>query len=118
MRLSSTELPNHAHVIDYSVMQADGKPLPIWLDRAGGDLLIGNRPIDSEELKLRVIARLSDGTTIERHVVIQSVTGEIQPLQLERRADLAPIFTDQLERETRRASVDIDSLAAALADRG
>ena len=116
VRLSSTELPGSAHVVDYSVMQADGRPLPLWLDRSGSDLLIGNRPAHTEELKLRVVATMSDGTTLERHVVIQTTSGEIQPLELEKRADIAPTFSQQLEKHASRSQMEFERLAEALAE--
>jgi len=56
-------------------MQADGRALPGWLNRAGPELLVGERPADSERVELRIIAVLSDGTTIERDVVIQTSSG-------------------------------------------
>ncbi|MGQ0672289.1 MAG: Ig-like domain-containing protein, partial [Hyphomicrobium sp.] len=113
VRLSSTEIPEHAHVVEYRVLQADGRALPDWLDRAGPEVLIGERPADSERVELRVIAVLSDGTTIERQVVIQTNSGEIQPLNPGQRAELLPMFTDQIEAQSRQA--DLERLALALA---
>ena len=113
VNLSSTAIPDHAHVIEYRVMQADGRPLPGWLDRAGAQVLIGERPVDVEEIKLRVIAILSDGTTIERSVVIQTMSGEIKPLE-DKRANVVPLFTDQLRTEATRGDAEFDNLLKAL----
>ncbi|MEQ1714160.1 MAG: Ig-like domain-containing protein, partial [Hyphomicrobium sp.] len=48
VRMTSTELPGHPTVVDYRVMQADGRPLPVWLDRVGPQVLMGERPANSE----------------------------------------------------------------------
>ena len=115
VRMSSTELPGHAHVVEYRVMLADGRALPSWLDRAGPELLIGERPADAEEVQLRVIAVLSDGTVIERDVKIQTMSGEIQPLAPGKRADLMPMFTHQIEANLPNRQAGMDGLARALA---
>ena len=77
-------------------------------------MLIGERPADVEEIKLRVIAVLSDGTTIERKVVIQTVSGEIQPLE-DKRSEVIPLFSDRLRAEAGRDDADFDQLLKALA---
>jgi hypothetical protein len=112
--MSSVEIPGQAKVVDYRVMQADGRPLPSWLGRAGHTLQ-GHRPADSETLKLKVIGILSDGTTIERDVVIQTMSGEIQPLAGAKRAELAPLFSDQLRTYADAQDIGFDRLQLALA---
>jgi hypothetical protein len=117
--LSSIQIPGQASVIDYRVMQADGRPLPTWLDR-NGKTLTGHRPADSETLKLKVIGILSDGTTIERDVVIQTISGEIQPLEGSnlagsKRAALAPTFSEQLRTFAEARDAAFDQLQLALA---
>ena len=115
VRMSSTEIPHHAHVVEYRVMLADGRALPSWLDRAGPELLIGERPADAEEIQLRVIAVLSDGTLIERDVRIQTMSGEIQALTTGKRAELVPMFTNQIEAQLPDRQSGMDDLARALA---
>jgi large repetitive protein len=112
--MSAAEIPGQAKVVDYRVMQADGRPLPAWLDRAG-QTLQGHRPADAETLKLKVIGILSDGTTVERDVVIQTISGEIQPLAGAKRADLAPLFSDQLRTYAEAPDAAFDRLQLALA---
>jgi large repetitive protein len=112
--LSSLDIPGQAVVVDYRVMQADGRPLPAWLNRAG-QTLQGHRPADTETLQLKVIGILSDGTTIERDVVIQTISGEIQPLAGAKRAELAPTFSDQLRTFAEAPDVAFDRLQLALA---
>jgi Cadherin-like domain len=114
VNLSSTQIKDHATVVEYKVMQADGKPLPNWLSFAGSNVLIGERPVDQEVVKLRVIALMSDGSTIERHVVIQTTSGEIQPLE-SKRADVAPMFSDQLDQYANAEDQSFDELLRALA---
>jgi hypothetical protein len=115
VNLSSTQIPDHAHVVEYQVRQVDGRPLPGWLDRAGDRVLIGERPVDVEEIKLHVIAVMSDGTTIERDVVIQTNSGEIQPLAETKRSEAVPLFSDQLTRFADAGQTDFDRLLVALA---
>jgi large repetitive protein len=112
--LSSLAIPGQAEVIDYRVMQADGRPLPAWINRTG-QTLQGHRPADTETLQLKVIGMLSDGTTIERDVIIQTMSGEIQPLTALKRADLAPTFSEQLRTFAEAPDVAFDRLQLALA---
>ncbi len=114
VNLSSTALPDHASVVEYKVVQANGKPLPAWLDRAGPSVLIGERPVDVEAIRLRIIALLSDGTTVERDVEIQTVSGEIKPYTAKHVA-VVPLFSDQLRTQTEQDGSDIESLLKALA---
>jgi large repetitive protein len=112
--LSAIQIPGQASVVDYRVMQADGRPLPAWLDR-NGQTLTGHRPADIETLKLKVIGILSDGSTIERDVIIQTISGEIGPLAGSKRADLAPTFSEQLRTYADAQDVAFDRLQLALA---
>ena len=102
LRLSSTDVRNQAHVVDYSVEMANGQALPAWLDHAGSRVLMGERPVDVERLELHISATLSDGTIIDRDVVIQTSTGEIQPLAEGKRSEIVPLFSDQLRQHAER----------------
>jgi hypothetical protein len=113
VNMSGTSIPNHARIAEYRVMQADGRPLPSWLDRAGGQVLIGERPADVEFIKLRVIAILTDGTSIERDVIIQANSGEIKPLN-EKRAEAPALFSDELKAKAGQSDDAFDELLNAL----
>jgi large repetitive protein len=115
LNLSSTQIPDHARVVEYRVMQADGRPLPGWLDRVGTNVLMGERPVNVEDVRLRVIALMSDGTTLERDVVIQTSSGEIQPLADGKRADVMPLFTEQLRQFAQADNTEFERLLTALA---
>ena len=115
VNLSHTGIPDHATVVEYRVMQADGRPLPGWLDNSGQNVLMGEHPVDVEVIKLRVIAIMSDGATIERDVVIQTNSGEIQPLKETKRSDATPLFSDQLTTFAERDQAEFDRLLKALA---
>ena len=115
LRVFSTELPNYAKVVGYRVTMADGRALPAWLDRVGSQVLMGERPVDAEEVKLHVTAILSDGSTIERDVVVQTNSGEIQPLKLGKRSEAAPLFTDQLGHFAKLNDNQFERLLSALA---
>ena len=115
VNLSHTDIAGHAKVVEYRVMQADGRPLPAWLNNSGQNVLIGEHPVDVEVIKLRVIAVMSDGTTLERDVVIQTNSGEIQPLKETKRADATPLFSEQLTTFAERDQTEFERLLKALA---
>ncbi len=98
LRLSSTEVLGKAHVVDYSVELANGQALPRWLSYNGQRVVMGERPADVERIELHITATLSDGSVIERDVVVQTNSGEIKPLTPMRRSDVVPLFTDQLRQ--------------------
>ena len=103
--------------VEYRVMQADGRPLPNWLDRVGGDLIVGRHPPSVETINLRVTAILPDGRTMTRYVTIQTNTGEIQPMK-DRRADAAPaLFSDELRRQAQARDHDVEQLYRSLGTR-
>ena len=114
VQISNTFAMSEGPATEYRIMQADGKPLPDWLDKTNGTLLIGEHPADVEVLRLRVIAILSDGTTITREVEIRTSTGEIQALLVERRTEVPRMFSDQLESGHMLSPREIDDLADAL----
>jgi hypothetical protein len=101
-------------VVDYRVMQADGRPLPAWLDNTGQGTLIGRNPVDIEMIKLRVVAVLDDGSTVVREVEIQTSTGEIQPLAAGRQTMLAPTFRQQLQSIPQLTPDQTEGLATAI----
>ncbi len=115
IRMSGTELAGAPTVVDFRVTMADGRALPHWLDRVGAQVLMGERPVDAEVLELHITANLSDGSTIERDVSIQAITGEIQPLVLGKRTELMPLFTDQLQHQAQRNDNAFGKLMLALA---
>jgi VCBS repeat-containing protein len=95
LSLTSPDVKGHAKVVEFRVMQADGRPLPSWLHR-NGNVLQGQRPANAEVLTLKMIGILSDGTVVERAVTVQTNSGEVQPFSEDRRVE-APSFSDQLK---------------------
>jgi hypothetical protein len=84
-----------ASVTDYTILRSDGRPLPQWVNTADRGLLLATVPADRGGLDLKIMAHLSDGTTITRLVEIQLSNGEIQ--ELERMAQRnVPLFEEQL----------------------
>ena len=101
-RMLIVQLSSEAHdagrqVQEYRIMQSDGRPLPDWLDRPGRGLLVGKYPVDLEHLGLRVVIVYTDGSTAERSVVIETMSGEIRAVPGEVAANDAPSFRDQLD---------------------
>ena len=85
-------------MVDYTVELANGQALPRWLSYNGQRVIMGERPADVEKIELHITARLSDGSVIERDVVVQTNSGEIKPLTPMRRSEVVPLFTDQLRQ--------------------
>jgi hypothetical protein len=75
----STSVESGKRIADMRVLRGDGGPMPGWLERVGANLLIGNRPADVGQVQLRVIVVYEDGTSEEKDVQIESVTGEVTP---------------------------------------
>ena len=103
-----------AHIVEYRVMQADGKPLPVWMERVGKDLVAGKWPVDQDIVDLKVIALLSDGTTITRDVHIQTNTGEIQPLEQQCTREHPRMFSDQLRARPMGPAADMERLRSVI----
>ena len=84
-------------VVDFRITQADGSPLPDWLERPSGDLVQGRRAANAEIVDLTVTAIFADGREITQNMRVQAVTGDIKPLP-ERRAEWRrPIFAEQFD---------------------
>lgn len=92
-----------------------GDALPGWLDEASHGFVIGERPADVEVIELRIEALLEDGSVIEKDVRINTLTGDIQAIGPERRAELAPMFTRQLGASPRLTGEEVEALGRVLA---
>ena len=116
LQISNTLEAGSKRIIDYRITQADGTPLPTWLDRAGKDLLIGRRAADFETLKLKIEAVYSDGSTVVEEIKIDTATGEIQPLNGGRQGSVAPaLFGDQVRAKPTLSPDQIQNLGRAIA---
>jgi len=115
MQLSDTAERLGKRVIEFRVTGAGGAPLPDWLDRVGGKLIVGERPSDQEQVELRITAILSDGTVVTREIRVHTVSGEIQPLDKMRKAEAPSMFSDQVRRFASAGHDDIEDLRRALA---
>ena len=78
IQISSRVAASAKQVVEYRVTSLDGGPLPGWLDHVGRDLIVGRRPADSESIALRISVKFADGSTEDKRVRIETVTGEIQ----------------------------------------
>ena len=102
-------------VVDFRITQADGSPLPDWLERPSGDLVQGRRAANAEIVDLTVTAIFADGREITQNMRVQAVTGDIKPLP-ERRAELRPrLFAEQFDAFPRLTARESELLADALA---
>lgn len=100
-------------VVEYRVLQANGRPLPDWLSQGRDGLLIGHVPANIETVSLRINAVFSDGSIETREVVIRTSTGEIRPL-LGERAEAPSLFADQLRASVLLSEEQVEQLARAL----
>jgi hypothetical protein len=92
---NTSELEQGHHLVGYNVFQSDGRPLPAWVASANAGLLLVDAPVDFTTLDLRIVARLSDGTTFTRAVSIRLSSGEIQQLSVA--SARPPLFEEQLK---------------------
>ena len=104
-------------VRSYSISMLDGSELPAWLQQAGPDLAIGKVPVNVERIAVRVTAVMSDGRVNSRDVVIETRTGEIQPVAPERRSEVVPLFSQQLANREALTGEEVQILGRALAGR-
>ena len=116
VQITNTLTPGDKRIIDSRITRSDGTALPVWLDRVGRDLLIGEHAPDEEILNLRVEAVYSDGSIAVEEVRIQTRTGEIQPLKNFQKDSAPPaLFNDQLKARPTLSTGQIESLGRALA---
>jgi hypothetical protein len=88
-------------IVGYSAVQADGRPLPAWIERPVTGVLLGKVPSDGEDLELKITAHRADGTSVTRAITIQLGTGDVQESEPASRPNV-PLFEDQLR--SRRAN--------------
>jgi hypothetical protein len=115
VQISNTFALSGKNVSEYRVMQADGRPLPDWLERVGAGLLAGKRPANSETLNLRVIAVLSDGTSETREVTIRTNSGEIQPLSPGKHTEVPTRFSHHLRSTAMLTGGEVNTLGRHMA---
>ncbi|HRD74777.1 MAG TPA: cadherin-like domain-containing protein [Hyphomicrobiaceae bacterium] len=114
IQISNMAMDQAKTVSEYRVMLADGQPLPAWLDRPRGDLLIGERPVDSVSLRLKITVLYSDGSFETKLVEIQTGSGEIHPIEAKRGVDLPVPFVNQFALKTPPSDDGLDALARYL----
>ena len=114
IEVSDVPLDASKSIVEYRIAQANGRPLPGWLDRAGKGLLVGLRPADIANVELKVTVMFSDGTFEEVAARIDVVSGKIQTLELQRDAFLGRPFSDQFALKDVATEEDISDLAEML----
>lgn len=113
VQISSSVQDAGRAVQEYRFTQANGQPLPGWLDRAGASLLIGQRPANIESIDLRVTVIYTDGTFEEKAVRIETMSGDIKPVALQRGASLGRPIWEQfavIERVTEEGTRELAEL--------
>ena len=65
-----------------SVLQVDGSPLPDWLHITDkGTFLSGEPPVGTDNIRVKIEVKLTDGTEIVRYIDVDVRSGEIAALQ-------------------------------------
>ena len=113
VQMSNTSTEGGKRVAEYRVLQANGAPIPGWLDRVGSDLLIGQRPADVDAISLKIIVIYADGSFETKTVRIETMSGEINPMPEQRRAEALP-FLQQFAARDQLAGEDWEEVAKAL----
>ncbi len=101
---------------EYRVLQADGRPLPDWLERAGKDIVVGDMPVDLDEIRLKIVAILADGSSTERNIIVDLSTGEIRPAPDQLGWSRPPIFQESFALSSEFTEAQLAFLAEALRD--
>ena len=82
IELSNTfDTEKHGSVVEYKVLQSDGKPLPKWMHQAGKGLLLAEFPAETQEIKLKIAVIFADGTLYRHAINIQTASGEVDLLR-------------------------------------
>ncbi|MBU2582411.1 MAG: VCBS domain-containing protein, partial [Alphaproteobacteria bacterium] len=98
IELSNSIAPEaHGPVTEYSVKQANGRPMPFWVKQAETGLLLAQPPLDERELEAEIVALLADGSTVTHRIVIQLATGEVKNLEDSGTTD-RQTFGEQVEK--------------------
>ena len=87
-------------VQDYKVLRADGRPLPGWVEVADNANILVRAPVADGTLDLRIIATLSDGSTIERGVTLHLADGQVEERTATR--PTVPMFEEQIRSRNAR----------------
>jgi VCBS repeat-containing protein len=97
-------------VKNYKVASLDGTPLPEWIRMARDGFVIAEPPADVRSIDLMITAELEDGSTIDRAVSIESLTGIIRMAELNaEEIQRAQSFSDKLKSELDQAT-DADDI--------
>ena len=104
----------HGTISEYRVLQADGRPLPHWVQQASSGLLLAEIPVDARQLDLQIIALLEDGRSVEQKVVIKTPSGEIQSLPSNDQDAAARSLDAQLNSAAMRDAEAIRALKGAI----
>ena len=118
LQISNTVSLGARQIVEYRVTLQNGQPVPKWLESAGPDLLLGERPANVESLDLRVEGIYNDGGRVVQEVTIQAVTGEIQPLKPVRHGQLSDppaLFKNQFRAPPQLTPGEVETLGRAIA---
>ena len=111
IQLSNTIGEGNTSISEYRITQADGTPLPDWLNVIGRSALFGKTPADLEHLQLRLDVIYDDGTSDTRSFELQTNSGEIQPLREVSSKSNAKSFAEQFNAKEIPAEAGLEQLS-------
>ena len=114
VQFSNTHIDAARSVQEFRFSLANGSPLPNWLDRAGPDLLLGQRPANVDFVEIRVTIIFTDGSFEEKYFRIEAISGDIKPLTSQRQGGIPPSFADQFASFATFDAQDVELLGSIL----
>lgn len=94
VQISNSVCDTTKSVQEYRVSQANGQPLPSWLDRAGESLVIGQRSVNVDHVDLSVTVIYTDGSFEKKIVQIDTMLGDVKLLEPRSEANVGRAFSE------------------------
>jgi len=114
VQISNSVCDTTKSVQEYRVSQANGQPLPSWLDRAGESLVIGQRSVNVDHVDLSVTVIYTDGSFEEKAVQIDTMSGDVKLLEPRSEANVGRGFSEQFAVKSPATEKEVTDLAEIL----
>ena len=114
LNLSSVSSAGAKDIAEFRVLDGDGAPLPAWLKRPDPNVLMGQRPANIENVRLRLHLIYVDGTSEVMDVKIDLISGEAKRETSGPRSDHAVPFLEQFAAADLYLERDLAELARML----
>jgi hypothetical protein len=94
VQISNSVCDTTKSVQEYRVSQANGQPLPSWLDRAGESLVIAQRSVNVDHVDLSVTVIYTVGSFEKKIVQIDTMLGDVKLLEPRSEANVGRAFSE------------------------